>query len=81
MRPTTQGGIGLAQLAVHPDFQRRGIGSRLICEGLSACRPPGYGFVVVLGEPASIGDSASIGPTDGASGMNAGQMRTSWSWS
>jgi putative acetyltransferase len=47
-----EGGIGLAPLAVHPDFQRRGIGSRLIREGLSACERAGYGFVVVLGEPA-----------------------------
>jgi putative acetyltransferase len=47
-----EGGIGLAPLAVHPDFQHRGIGSRLIREGLSACERAGYGFVVVLGEPA-----------------------------
>jgi putative acetyltransferase len=46
------GGIGLAPLAVRPDFQRPGIGSQLIREGLSACDRAGYGYVVVLGEPA-----------------------------
>ncbi len=46
-----EGGVGLAPLAVRPDFQRRGIGSQLIREGLSTCERAGYGFVVVLGEP------------------------------
>ena len=45
-------GVGLAPVAVLPDDQRRGIGSRLIREGLAACERAGYGFVVVLGEPA-----------------------------
>src|SRR3712207_7937414 len=31
--------------------QGRGIGSRLIREGLEACREAGYGAAVVLGEP------------------------------
>src|SRR3712207_5088420 len=31
--------------------QGRGIGSRLIREGLDACREAGYGAAVVLGEP------------------------------
>ena len=45
-------GVGLAPVAVRPDYQRQGIGSWLICEGLSACKQTGFGFVVVLGEPA-----------------------------
>ena len=45
-------GVGLAPVAVQPDYQRQGIGSRLIREGLSACKQTGFGFVVVLGEPA-----------------------------
>jgi putative acetyltransferase len=34
-----------------PEFQNRGIGSNLICEGLEECRKAGYDIVVVLGEP------------------------------
>lgn len=45
------GGVGLAPLAVLPARQGRGIGSRLIREGLEICKHNGYGFVVVLGHP------------------------------
>jgi putative acetyltransferase len=45
-------GLGLAPLAVLPEYQCRGIGGRLVREGLAACGRAGYGFVVVLGEPA-----------------------------
>jgi putative acetyltransferase len=44
-------GVGLAPLAVLPDHQGQGIGSRLIREGLAACERAGSGFVVVLGHP------------------------------
>ncbi len=44
-------GLGLAPMAVAPDHQRTGIGSRLIAAGLEACRDAGAGFVVVLGHP------------------------------
>ena len=45
-------GVGLAPVAVLPEYQRQGIGSRLIREGLSACKQTEFSFVVVLGEPA-----------------------------
>ena len=43
--------VGLAPVAVLPDHQRQGIGSRLIREGLERCRQAGYVAVVVLGDP------------------------------
>ena len=43
--------VGLAPAGVLPEYQERGIGSRLIREGLDACREAGYGAAVVLGEP------------------------------
>lgn len=46
------GGLGLAPVAVAPDFQGRGTGAALIRAGLAACGQRGAGFVVVLGEPA-----------------------------
>lgn len=45
-------GLGLAPVAVRPADQRRGIGGRLIVEGLAACGRNGAGFVVLLGDPA-----------------------------
>ena len=44
--------VGLAPLAVDPDCQRRGIGSRLVAQGLDRCRESGYRIAVVLGHPA-----------------------------
>jgi putative acetyltransferase len=43
--------VGLAPMAVVPERQRRGIGSRLVRAGLEACRDAGYPYVVVLGHP------------------------------
>jgi len=43
--------VGLAPLAVSPKFQRRGIGSKLIREGLERCNQASYDAVVVLGDP------------------------------
>jgi putative acetyltransferase len=45
-------GMGLAPVAVHPDRQRQGVGTRLTLEGLAECRSAGLAFVVVLGWPA-----------------------------
>jgi putative acetyltransferase len=43
-------GIGLAPVAVLPEFQKRCIGSHLVCEGLERCRDAGYEIAVVLGD-------------------------------
>lgn len=43
--------LGLAPVAVLPDYQRQGIGTRLIREGLKQCARSGFGAVVVLGHP------------------------------
>jgi putative acetyltransferase len=43
--------MGLAPMAVLPEFHRQGIGSELVRRGLTACRDVGYEAVVVLGHP------------------------------
>ncbi|UCH20821.1 MAG: N-acetyltransferase [Deltaproteobacteria bacterium] len=40
---------GLAPMAVLPNWQKRGVGSRLVEEGLRHCKNYGYAAVVVLG--------------------------------
>lgn len=42
---------GLAPMAVLPEHQNSGIGSKLIKAGLEACKNSGYQAVVVLGHP------------------------------
>jgi len=44
-------GVGLAPVGVLPAFQRKGVGSGLIRQGLDMCRSAGYDAVVVLGHP------------------------------
>jgi len=44
-------GVGLAPVAVLPAHQRRGVGGRLVEEGLRRLREAGHGFCVVLGHP------------------------------
>ena len=41
----------LAPVGVLPEYQGRGLGSRLIGEGLEACREAAYGAAVMLGDP------------------------------
>ncbi len=43
--------LALAPLAVKPEYQRQGIGSRLVETGLLKCQELSYLIVVVLGEP------------------------------
>lgn len=44
-------GVGLAPVAVLPEFQNRGVGSALVERGLEICREAGHRFAVVLGHP------------------------------
>ena len=46
---TTQ--LALAPLAVHPDFQRQGIGGALIEEGHRIAAQLGYDYSILLGHP------------------------------
>ncbi|MGE5683161.1 MAG: GNAT family N-acetyltransferase [Bacillota bacterium] len=43
--------LALAPVSVHPEFQRKGIGKKLIAEGICLARGLGYGSVLVLGNP------------------------------
>lgn len=56
--------LGLAPMAVRPDWQRRGIGARLVRAGLVACAETGAEAVVVLGHPGyypRFGFSPAVG--------------------
>ena len=50
-RDDTLRGLGLGPVAVLPEWQRTGIGSRLMCAGLEICQAQGYDFIVLLGDP------------------------------
>ena len=43
--------MGLAPMAVLPEYQRKGVGSALVRAGLEMCKQLGFGAVVVLGHP------------------------------
>lgn len=43
--------LGLAPMAVRPDYQNSGIGSDLVSKGLRACKASGYNHIFVLGHP------------------------------
>ena len=43
--------VGLGPMAVLPEHQRRGIGARLVHEGLDRCRRAGHLVVFVVGHP------------------------------
>jgi putative acetyltransferase len=44
-------GIGLAPMAVLPEFQRQGIGSQLVNAGIDIIKKAKYPFIIVLGHP------------------------------
>jgi putative acetyltransferase len=44
-------GMGLAPLAVTPDYQSRGIGGKLVRAGLAQIQKLGWPFIIVLGHP------------------------------
>jgi len=43
--------LALAPMAVRPEWQNQGIGTRLVQEGFEACRRLGHRLVIVLGHP------------------------------
>jgi len=45
------GAVGLAPVAVHPDYQGVGIGSALVREAISKARGRGISAIFLLGEP------------------------------
>jgi putative acetyltransferase len=45
-------GLGLAPVAVMPEYQRNGVGSQLIIEGLRIAATLGFKLIVVLGDPS-----------------------------
>jgi putative acetyltransferase len=42
-------GMGLAPMAVLPEYQRKGIGSMLVQKGIEKIKQMGYPFIIVLG--------------------------------
>ena len=44
-------GAALGPMAVHPDYQRQGIGSQLVTAGNRRIHQAGHSFVIVLGHP------------------------------
>jgi putative acetyltransferase len=49
--PSDVRGIGLAPVAVRPDVQSQGIGTKLIREGLRLCKELHYDYCAVSGDP------------------------------
>jgi putative acetyltransferase len=47
--------LGLAPVAVHPSFQKQGVASTLVREGLYQAKEDGWMCVFVLGNPAYYG--------------------------
>ena len=43
--------MGLAPMAVMPDLQNQGIGTKLVSEGLKIIKERGYPLVIILGHP------------------------------
>ncbi len=47
--------LGLVPLAVKPEHQKQGIGTKLISEGLKQAKSLGYNSVIVAGDPKYYG--------------------------
>jgi putative acetyltransferase len=43
--------LSLGPIAIHPNFQNKGIGSKLVVEGLKKAKKLGFTSVIVLGHP------------------------------
>ena len=43
--------LSLAPMAVHPKYQNKGIGSKLVKRGLEVAKNTGFGAVIVVGHP------------------------------
>ena len=71
--------LALAPLAVHQDFQCRGIGAALINEGLRECRRRGHRIVVVVGHPGYYPRFGFTPPGSGGS-VRRFPARTKPSW-
>jgi len=54
----TVNALSLAPMAIHPNFRRRGIGTRLLYAGLDRCEKLGHRIVLVLGHPEFYGQFA-----------------------
>lgn len=52
---TTIPTLGLVPLAVKPEYQRKGIGTQLVNEGLKRAKSSGYKSVIVVGNPNFYG--------------------------
>lgn len=44
-------GMGLAPMAVLPEYQKQGIGSLLVKEGIKQVKEKGYNLIIALGHP------------------------------
>jgi putative acetyltransferase len=64
--------LSLAPMAVAPSWQRRGIGTKLIKEGLRRCKEAGHRIVIVVGHPEYY-------PRFGFSAALAGQLQSPFS--
>lgn len=76
---TGQTGLGLAPVAVMASHRRQGIAANLIQEGLARCAAAGFGWSVVLGDPAyykrfGFRPASSCGLTDEYQGGEAFQI-------
>ena len=49
--PADFAAVALAPMAVLPEYQNRGVGSRLVRRGLEECKSQGHDVVFVLGHP------------------------------